>query len=317
MQVRLFLLVSIVLISPLCLLAQLRGANAGTNRAQVSMEVANMDTVAPDTANMPPIGFYERTTIPEKLRPVPYTYVREADVLWSKIIWRMIDLRQKINLTLYYPTVRMRDRKSLTQALYDGIMNKEIYAYDPLPGLTSPGDEFVKRMTLDEVRNNMSTETQEVQQTDMNTGQVRTIQVQGELRWKDVKQIIVKEEWFFDSKRSVLEVRVLGLCPVLEEFDIIGAGGQLKRIPAFWVYYPEARSVLTHTAAFNNRNDAQSSSFDDLIFKRRFDSYIIRETNEYNNRTVSDYKKGGIPNMLESERIHYDIFNTEHDLWEF
>lgn len=317
MQVRLFLLVSIVLMSPLCLLAQLRGANAGTNRAQVSMEVANMDTVAPDTANMPPIGFYERTTIPEKLRPVPYTYVREADVLWSKIIWRMIDLRQKINLTLYYPTVRMRDRKSLTQALYDGIMNKEIYAYDPLPGLTSPGDEFVKRMTLDEVRNNMSTETQEVQQTDMNTGQVRTIQVQGELRWKDVKQIIVKEEWFFDSKRSVLEVRVLGLCPVLEEFDIIGAGGQLKRIPAFWVYYPEARSVLTHTAAFNNRNDAQSSSFDDLIFKRRFDSYIIRETNEYNNRTVSDYKKGGIPNMLESERIHYDIFNTEHDLWEF
>ena len=33
-----------------------------------------------------------------------------------------------------------------------------------------------------------------------------TIEVQGELRWKDVKQIIVKEEWFFDSKRSVLEV---------------------------------------------------------------------------------------------------------------
>ena len=315
MQVRLFLLLTILWGLPLFLSAQQRGGN--NNRAQVRMEVTNMDTVTPDTANMPPIGFYERTTIPEKMRPVPYTYVREADVLWSKIIWRMIDLRQKINLPLYYPTVRMRDRKSLTQALYDAIQNKEIYAYDPLPGLTSPGDEFVKRMTLEEVRNNMSTETQQIQQTDMSTGQVKTIEVQGELRWKDVKQIIVKEEWFFDSKRSVLEVRVLGLCPVVEEFELIGAGGQLKRIPAFWVYYPEARSVLTHIAAYNNRNDAQSSSFDDLIFKRRFDSYIIRETNEYNNRTISDYKKGGIPNMLESERIHYDIFNTEHDSWEF
>ena len=316
MQVRLFLLLTILWGLPLFLSAQQRGGN--DNRAQVRMEVTNMDTVTPDTANMPPIGFYERTTIPEKMRPVPYTYVREADVLWSKIIWRIIDLRQKINLPLYYPTVRMRDRKSLTQALYDAIQNKEIYAYDPLPGLTSPGDEFVKRMTLEEVRNNLSTDTQQIQQTDMNTGQVRTIEIQGELLWKDVKRIIVKEEWFFDSKRSVLEVRVLGLCPVLEKFVSNGAGEQLLQpIAAFWVYYPEARSVLTHIAAYNNRNDAQSSSFDDLIFKRRFDSYIIRETNEYNNRTISDYKKGGIPNMLESERIHYDIFNTEHDLWEF
>ncbi len=75
--------------------------------------------------------------------------------------------------------------------------------------------------------------------------------------------------------------------------------------------------MLTHTAVFNNKNDAQSISFDDLFFKRRFDSYIIRETNEYNNRSISSYKKGGIPNMLESERIQTDIFNTEHDLWEY
>jgi gliding motility-associated protein GldN len=312
MQIRLFLSVLSFLLFPVLLYAQ----NGGNTGAQVKMEVTNMDTVTPDTLNMPPLGFYERTTIPEKIRPVPYTYVREADVLWSKIIWRMIDLRQKINLPLYYPTVRMRDRKSLTQALYDAIMNKEIYAYDPLPGLTSPGDEFVKRMTLKEVRDNMSTASEELEQTDMNTGQVRKIVVQGELRWKDVKQIIVKEEWFFDSKRSVLEVRVLGLCPVVEEFQF-GTQSDFKRVPTFWVYYPEARSVLTHTAVYNNRNDAQATSFDDLIFKRRFDSYIIRETNEYNNRTISDYKKGGIPNMLESERIHYDIFNTEHDLWEF
>lgn len=311
MLIRLFILAFIVLVSPLCLFAQARG----TNSPKISMEVANMDTVAPDTANMPPIGFYERTTIPEKIRPVPYTYVREADVLWSKIIWRTIDLRQKINLPLYYPTVRMRDRKSLTQALFDAIMNKEIYAYDPMPGLSSPGDEFIRRMSLDEVKAKISTASADVDQVDMITGEVRKVHVEGEFLWKDVKQIVVKEEWFFDSKRSLLEVRVLGLCPILSRFDEETA--QLIRSPAFWVYYPEARTVLTHTAIYNNKNDAQATSFDDLFFKRRFDSYIIRETNEYNNRTISDYKKGGIPNMLESERIHYDMFNSEHDLWEF
>ena len=311
MQVRLLSLL-VLLILPFVVAAQRNG-----EQTKLKVEAGNSDTVRPDTTNMPPIGFYERTTIPEKIRPVPYTFVRQADVLWSKIIWRVVDLRQKINFPLYYPTTEMRDRKSITQALYYAILNKEIYAYDPTPGLTSPGDEFIKRMTLEEVKNNVCTPAQDIQQTDMRTGQIRTVHIEGEPRWREVKQLIIKEEWFFDSKRSLLEVRVLGLCPVIEFFELGGEGGQLRRTPAFWVYYPEARTVLTHTAVFNNKNDAQATSFDDLVFKRRFDSYIIRETNEYNNRSISDYKKGGIPNMLESERIHYDIFNTEHDLWEF
>ena len=30
-------------------------------------------------------------------RVVPYTHVREADVMWHRRIWREIDLREKIN----------------------------------------------------------------------------------------------------------------------------------------------------------------------------------------------------------------------------
>lgn len=41
-------------------------------------------------------------------RVVPYTHVREADVMWHRRIWREIDLREKINHPLYYP-----DRKSV------------------------------------------------------------------------------------------------------------------------------------------------------------------------------------------------------------
>jgi hypothetical protein len=28
-------------------------------------------------------------------RVIPYTYLREADVMWSKRVWRIIDLREK------------------------------------------------------------------------------------------------------------------------------------------------------------------------------------------------------------------------------
>ena len=40
-------------------------------------------------------------------RVVPYTHVREADVMWHKRIWREIDLREKINHPLYLSLIHI------------------------------------------------------------------------------------------------------------------------------------------------------------------------------------------------------------------
>lgn len=268
-----------------------------------------------DTTNLPPLGIYKRESIPEKTTPIPYTYVREADVLWSKIIWRTVDMRQKINLPLYYPTVTMKDRKSLVQTLMEAILNKEISAYEPDKSLTSPGDEFYSRLTPEEASARMGAFVQTETQTSMLTGRDTTITTVQEAQWADARQLIIKEEWFFDSKHSRLQVRIIGLCPVRVYTN--PQTGQPERKLAFWVYYPECRKVLSRTPVFNPKNDSQTISFDDLFFKRRFDSFILRESNEYNNRAVADYKVGGIPQLKESDRIKNDLFIQEHDLWEY
>ncbi len=54
-------------------------------------------------------GAYKRTDIMQK-KPMPLPSVREADVFWSQKIWRIIDLREKMNLTLYYPTSEIEGR---------------------------------------------------------------------------------------------------------------------------------------------------------------------------------------------------------------
>lgn len=47
-------------------------------------------------------GVYLKSNIPTK-RLIPYPNIREADAIWSKRVWRAIDLREKINRPLYYP----------------------------------------------------------------------------------------------------------------------------------------------------------------------------------------------------------------------
>ena len=54
-------------------------------------------------------GVYVQEHIPTK-RVVQYQHLREADVMWAKRIWRVIDLREKMNHKLYFPLEKMSDR---------------------------------------------------------------------------------------------------------------------------------------------------------------------------------------------------------------
>ena len=63
-------------------------------------------------------------------RVVPYTHVREADVMWHKRVWREIDLREKINHPLYYPIDPIADRKSLFDVIKHAVtVEKTLKAY--------------------------------------------------------------------------------------------------------------------------------------------------------------------------------------------
>ncbi len=210
----------------------------------------------------------------------------------------------------------MQDRESLLQRLVRAIKYNEINAYDP------GDDEFTTRLSYEQVIKQLNAEDKEKIVIDENGQEVKQI-IPGVIRWGDVKELLVKEDWFFDKQRSVMEVRVIGICPILHRIDYRDTGtdeepvGTLSRIQTFWIYYPEARNVLANTDAFNAYNDAQRISFDDLFWKRRFDSYIIRESNVWDNRLISEYTFTGLQTLLESERIKTELFNFEHDLWEY
>jgi gliding motility associated protien GldN len=84
----------------------------------------------------------------------------------------------------------------------------------------------------------------------------------------------------------------------------------------FWIKYDDIRDLLSKKEAYNPSNDAQRISFDDIFQQRRFDSFIIAESNVYNDRFISEYAVGQDA-MFEAERVKKDLFNFEHDLWEY
>jgi len=245
-------------------------------------------------------------------KPVSYQYLREADVMWSKTVWRMIDLRQKMNHALYFPTDQIGSRMSLIDLLMWGIKNQSLtpYNYDQT-------NEFAAEMTITDVEVKFGAVDEIVQIEDVETGELIEKKVVGTFTTSNVKQYMVKELWFFDKQRSVLEVRIIGFCPIREYYRPEDVEEEdVQRAQLFWIYYPEARKILANHEVFNPFNDAQQLTFDDLFRKRFFSSYIIRESNVYDDRNINEYVQG-IEALLEAERIKDNVFNFEQDLWEY
>jgi len=247
---------------------------------------------------------YTKENVPAK-EPMAYTHVREADVMWSKKIWQMIDCRKKKNHPLYFPTGKMDDRKSLIQLLLKGIREEGLVVYDD--------EQFNEPITPEEVNERLGagTDTVEVEQAD---GSFEKRVQKSTVRFDEIKKYMIREQWYFDRKYSDLRVRVVGIAPIREWVD--DETGQKRKRQTFWVYYPSARSLLANWEVFNRENDAQRISFDDFFQQRRFNSFVVKESNVYENRRIDEYTTG-INTLLEAREVRNEIFEFEHDLWEY
>jgi gliding motility associated protien GldN len=244
-------------------------------------------------------------------RVVPYSHLREADIMWARRVWRTVDLREKLNHPLYYPIEPINDRKSLFDVIKQGLLvDGSITAYDAGPLLLD--DEFRKPLLAGELKD-IFTRVDTVYTEDLNTGEmIPTIQ-EVTLESRDIKMYKIKEDWIFDKQRSSMDIRILGLAPMRE---VRGEDGEVRGYaPIFWLYYPELRYVLVNWDVFNRENDAERRSFESIFWKRQFASYITKWSNVYD-RQLSDYKTG-IDGLLEGEEIKQALFEFEHDLWNF
>jgi gliding motility associated protien GldN len=237
--------------------------------------------------------------------PIPYGYVDDRDVLWSKVVWEFIDLNQKINLPYYFPidtTNLSSNRRSLFHTILKGIKQGEIKeAYSD--------SFFTSKLTEEEIDQRLINVREE-------NGYSDTFRIQTQ----DVAGYMIKGMWYFDKRQGELKYRLLALAPMGKDVQTLGVQDieDEELYELFWVFFPSIRDVLHDAKVFNPKNAAQPISFDHLLNARRFSATIVREENIYGNRAIEDYVRGNsLFQLLEANKIKEEIRNREMDMWSY
>ena len=286
-------------------------------------------------------AFARETTVKRNVVPLPY--IREADAMWSKKILRILELKEKQNLPLYYPQTRMtypgelqpqRSRVNLLYLVYDiGIKGKTFYKATgkEIEDNESTDNRYpVFKLDAGDITNwwrepiekddpsrdsllsyEGTIKIADPYSDDPDNPDYIEVAQKMELEESDrgvMDELWVWEEWFFDRPRSVMDVRIMAM-----SFDGYTSEG---RVWPFWIAYNDYRPLFATHETFNSHNEAEHRTFDDIFLQRRFSSFIVAETNNYDNRLISDYFIG-IEAIREGERIQNELFLYEHDQWEY
>ncbi|MEP3383693.1 MAG: gliding motility protein GldN, partial [Flavobacteriaceae bacterium] len=198
--------------------------------------------------------------------PLEYGYTDDRDILWSKTVWEVIDLDERVNFPMYYPTDTIgigADRRSLYHVLMKNIRNgslTEVYT----------DSYFSEKRKFEDLSATLSkVDTTDLGYEQINAGEQISAEFinQRDLTAADIEEYRIKGIWYFDKRQGELKYRLLGIAPVAPDVNFIddeSVDPGENKVELFWVWYPAARQVLHEAKVYNQRNSARPNTFDML-----------------------------------------------------
>ena len=203
------------------------------------------------------VGINFEQSSANETKPVQYGYVDDRDILWSKTIWEIIDLDERINFPYYYPSVNngylSSDRQSLFRVLMDNIQQgniTEIYETD----------YFNEKLTFEELKVKLEDRkiTEEARQK-INSGIITEDQLTDDdydvyiIDSFKVIQYFIKGTWYFNKRLGELRYRLLGIAPGAQDVSTLSESSEDPDIlPLFWVWFPDARETLNKPVSYTH-----------------------------------------------------------------
>ena len=290
-----FLFVGFVAFSVNSVFAQVEEDAFFDDLGEVSTEVAsNMPTSGPK----------------EGLEPIEMPNPRADDIFWQKVVYRTVDLREKMNFPLYYPEEAQDNRQSFFTLIFRLVQEGKINVYRYLDTREIFTDENI--VSFKEI-----IETFDIIHTikaDSLTNDSVIVVDESDVPNRDIVKFYVKEVWYFDKITSTFNARIIAFCPImLKNTEDMG----LQKFPLFWVPFETLRPFLAQTEVLiTDKNNGARPSFDDIFIKRRFSSYIYKESN-IQNRNLLEYNTNAADIRRDQQKVKTLLSNFENDLWEY
>lgn len=269
---------------------------------------------------------------------------RWDDVVWSRVVYRVIDMRDKQNYQLYFPKTPNDEYKSLFRVILEATFNDTLKAYrkierDIIPHYT----EVIKKDTLisvmreavlDQTSGNLKDPkdydlavfdpvTQQTKVNQSNTNYLSFVENQ----YKYLTQEVV----FFDRHMSRLYSKIIGIAPLM--------GNNADNVTTFrdgtnkiteqkdvwtyfcnsvlcWFLFDELKPYLAKHYVIPSGNDTQRLTFDEFFTQKLYSSYVLGDSNLNNRMILQSYTD---PEKIrkEQQRIETELLNFEQDLWEY
>lgn len=262
---------------------------------------------------------------------------RMDDVIWSRVVYKVIDMRYKQNYQLYFPTKSDDPNyrnllKVIADAIVDGlpiyekngetIKPNDFKVTEPMKKKDIPMAYFIEDpmadYTNDDTHYDIAASSDMLLHYDTITGVMEVNTYAFEQLAKNQLKYLIQEVIFFDKHTSRLHSKIMAIAPlnsdkIMTQDNVMTA---LRESITFWIPFDALRPYLALQYVIPSQNETKRVTFDDFFQKRLYSFYIVGEGNMYN-RFIPEYSltEGNI--KKEQARIENELLTFEQDLWEY
>ena len=259
---------------------------------------------------------------------------RTDDIVWSRVVYRIIDMRFKQNYQLYTP-VSAEDPvySSLFRTMLRAIENgMPVYEKSANVGDIKPYFN-VGPMPKEMIPTLLNTDrTGELGDGNIATSEYMLLNydsiadkmtfngysyngfVRNQLKY------MIQEVIFFDKHYSRMYSKILAIAPmnvdnagVHEDMSVMQAlYGQIL----FWVPFDSFRPYMAQQYVTPRGSDSKRVTFDDFFMQKEYSSYLVGVNNIYS-RMIPEMGTTYEEIQKEQKRIETELLNVEQDLWEY
>jgi gliding motility associated protien GldN len=248
--------------------------------------------------------------------PLAYDHVRIDDQVYKQVVWREINIREKINLPFKYDADEDNGNQKFFNILLRHIKDGDVTAFN------SVNDRFTAPLEVDAIATMLAGKkyTQRIPDVandpDLSKNLYKDTTIRDDFDERTITSYRLKEEWVFDRETSRLVVRILGIAPVKSVYNEDGTFRDSYSM--FWLYYPDLRPYLAKYEAYNPRNYGVRMSWEEVFETRYFSSFIYKSTlNNPFDKPLAAYIPDQLMRLLEGDNIKDQIFNWEQDQWSY